>query len=90
MGTIHALKQSQRSALNTERSYLFVDKAPVIDELRTMIGDEHHAWKDVAEKSGVSYGTLYNWFMSRTLRPQAPTINAVARVFGKKLGLVNL
>lgn len=82
--------KSDRGALQTSRSYLFIDKHPVIDEIRALMKDGGYSHRELAEKSGVSVSTLRNWDLGNTIRPQAPTLNAVARVFGKRLGLVDL
>jgi transcriptional regulator with XRE-family HTH domain len=74
-------------ALKLSQSYNFVDKKEAIDELRTLI--DTMPFKDVAEKSGVSRNTLDRWFLGKTMRPQLPTLNAVGRVFGKRLGWVD-
>lgn len=74
-------------ALKLSQSYNFIDKKEAIDELRTLI--DTMSFKDVAEKSGVSRNTLDRWFLGRTMRPQLPTLNAVGRVFGKRLGWVD-
>jgi hypothetical protein len=72
----------------TYKSYNFVDKDPIIDEIRTVYQDSgaNYAW--VHEHSGVSTNTLNNWFSGVTKRPQAATINAVLRSLGYKLGVV--
>jgi DNA-binding transcriptional regulator YiaG len=84
------VKVADRGALQTTRSYLFIDKHPVIDEIRALMQDARYSRKKLAEESGVCVTTLRNWDLGRTIRPQAPTLNAVARVFGKRLGLVDL
>ena len=66
----------------TYKSYLFRDKDPVIDQLRTLVEDSGLHWNEVAERSGVSPRTLYNWFQGDTLRPKFCTANAVARALG--------
>jgi transcriptional regulator with XRE-family HTH domain len=72
----------------TYKSYSFVDKDPMIDELRTIVQQHGTSYKDIHEHSGVSTGTLSAWFTGPTRKPQAATINAVARSMGWKLGLV--
>lgn len=74
-------------ALKLSQSYNFVDKREAIDELRTLV--DRMSFKEVAEKSGVSRNTLDRWFLGKTMRPQLPTLNAVGRVFGKRLGWVD-
>jgi transcriptional regulator with XRE-family HTH domain len=70
------------------KSYNFIDKDPIIDELRTVVQDSGHSYKQIHEDSGVSTQTLSNWFSGDTRRPQAASLNAVARALGYKLGFV--
>jgi DNA-binding XRE family transcriptional regulator len=77
-------------ALRLDRSYNFVEKRPVLLDLRDLVEGSGSTYRQIAERSGVSKNTLVNWFNGKTTRPQAPTLNAVAGVFGKRLGLVNL
>jgi hypothetical protein len=72
----------------TYKSYSFVDKDPIIDEVRTMIKDSGANYSWVEEHSGVTRWTLNAWFNGNTKKPQAATINAVARSLGYKLGFV--
>jgi hypothetical protein len=74
----------------TYKSYSFVDKDPIIDEIRTVFQSSgvNYAW--VHENSGVAVGTLHAWFDGPTKKPQAATINAVLRSMGFKLGIVPL
>ena len=74
----------------TYKSYSFVDKDPIIDEIRTVFQDSGVNYQWVHENSGVSTATLYNWFDGKTKKPQAATINAVLRSMGFKLGIVPL
>ena len=69
-------------------TYNFVDKDPVIDELRTIVSDEKASYADIHATSGVSVNTLYNWFNGGTRRPQHATIMAVARALGYDYKLV--
>jgi hypothetical protein len=71
----------------TYKSYSFVDKDPIIDEIRTVYQDSGANYKWVSEHSGVASATLSNWFNGQTKRPQAATINAVLRSLGFKLGV---
>lgn len=71
------------------KSYMFRDKDPVIDELRTYVQDT---------KGGLSYGTLNiiqkdggptascmaSWFFGETKRPQSATVEAAGRALGYK------
>jgi hypothetical protein len=76
---------SKRSALALNRSYNFVDKAEIIDTLRTRLDDAGFTVASAANKSGVCQMTLRNWFDGKTKRPQLPTLNAVGRLVGMKL-----
>jgi hypothetical protein len=84
------LKLVQTRTINISNSYNFIDKAPIIDEIRTLIQDRGVTESYVCYKSGVGKTTIKNWFNGHTKRPQAPTLNMVLRVFGKKLGVVDL
>lgn len=70
------------------KSYNFTEKDPIIDELRTVVQGSGHTYKQISEDSGVSTQTLSAWFMGETRRPQAASLNAVARALGYKLGFV--
>lgn len=72
----------------TYKSYNFVDKDPIIDEIRTIYqaSGVNYAW--IHEHSNVSVTTLARWFTGDTKRPQAATVNAVARSLGYKLAFV--
>lgn len=69
------------------KSYLFKDKDPVIDVLRTVIKDKSATFKQIALNSGVSAGTLSKWFYGETRRPQFASTNAVARALGYEFAL---
>lgn len=72
----------------TYKSYNFIDRDPIIDEIRTVYQDSGANYKWVSEHSGVATATLSNWFNGQTRRPQAATINAVLRTLGFKLGVM--
>jgi hypothetical protein len=74
----------------TYKSYSFVDKDPIIDEVRTVVQAAHVTKQWIEDESGVTAQTLHAWFDGKTRRPQAATINAVLRALGKKLGVVDL
>jgi hypothetical protein len=74
----------------TYKSYNFVDKDPMIDEIRTIVERSGATYKWVHENSNVAVGTLVKWFDGSTRRPQAATMNAVLRSLGFKLGVVEL
>ena len=62
------------------RTYVFRDKDPVIDVLRT--AKEEATISSIAESSGVSPSTLHGWFGGKTRKPQFATVVAVARAIG--------
>lgn len=73
--------------IHVYRTYRFVDKDPVIDRCRTVLQDEDlfNRLSVVSELSGVSYGTLANWFHGNTRKPQFATLAAVATSIGYQL-----
>lgn len=77
-------KHRSTKPLSLYRSYNFVDKDPVIDRMRTIVADEGLSYKDIHIISGVSAGTLSNWFEGETRRPQYATIAAVTYSLGYK------
>jgi hypothetical protein len=72
----------------TYKSYNFVDKDPMIDEIRTIVDRSGASYKWINEESSVSTQTITKWFDGSTRRPQAATMNAVLRSLGYKLGVV--
>lgn len=87
MATVVKFK-AKGGALKLDQSYNFVEKAAIIDRLRTEIEDGNVTLTYVANKSGVCESTLRNWFNGQTMRPQFPTLNAVGKLFGLKLDWV--
>jgi hypothetical protein len=73
----------------TYKSYNFVDKDPMIDEIRTIVEQSGASYKWINAESSVSTQTIAKWFDGSTRRPQAATMNAVLRALGKKLGIVD-
>jgi transcriptional regulator with XRE-family HTH domain len=71
--------------LRLYRSYVFIDKDPVIDVIRTAMQDAKVKPAKVARDSGVSPTTLGNWFHGPTRRPQFSTVAAVANALGKPI-----
>jgi len=74
----------------TYKSYNFLDKDPIIDEVRSVFQAAGVTKQWIEDESGVTSQTLHAWFEGKTRRPQAATVNAVLRAMGKKLGVVNL
>lgn len=71
----------------TYKSYNFVDKDPMIDQVRTIISDSHMTYKAISEASGVGAYTIRKWLDGDTKKPQAATFNAVLRACGYKLSI---
>jgi hypothetical protein len=69
------------------KSYSFIDKDPIIDQIRTIYQDSGANYMWIKEHSGVSPNTLVNWFGGKTRRPQAATVNAVLRCLGYQLSI---
>ena len=69
------------------KSYVFRNKDPIIDKIRTVVQNSGESYKSIQEDSGVSSATLYNWFNGATKRPQFATVNAVAMALGHELKL---
>ena len=77
-----------RGPLALNKSYNFVDKAEIIDRLRTAMDDSGLTISVAANKSGVCRATMKRWFEGKTMRPQVPTLNAVGKLVGLRLSWV--
>lgn len=75
--------------LKIYRSYNFIDKDPIIDVVRTIVEDSGDSYEKVHAASGVSVGTLGNWFNGKTKRPQYATIMAVVYAMGGSVQIVD-
>ena len=71
-------------------SYNFIDKDPIIDEVRTAIDKANVTDSYVCNKSGVCKTTLRSWFAGHTKRPQAATVRAVLRSIGYDIKVVRI
>lgn len=69
------------------RTYRFQGKDPIIYKIRNVVEGSGDTFTSIAESSGVSANTLYNWFSGGTRRPQFASLNAVARACGHELSL---
>lgn len=76
-------KQSKKGALRLYKSYMFRDRDPIIDALRTAWADSGDSYAKVSERSSVTAGTMRNWFKGTTKRPQFATVAAFAIACGK-------
>jgi predicted transcriptional regulator len=71
----------------TYKSYSFIDKDPMIDQVRTVVQESLMTYKAISDASGVSAVTIRNWLDGATKKPQAATVNAVLRTCGHKLAI---
>jgi hypothetical protein len=76
-------------ALKLYRSYVFRNKDPAIDELRTVIQDHygkctHKEWVVIEADGGPTVSTMTNWFKGDTRKPQNASLEAAGRSFGYK------
>ena len=78
------MAKKARGALRLYKTYVFKDKDPVIDRIRTIVQSEKLSYRDVFLLSGVSQTTIHNWFEGETKRPQYATIAAVTSSMGYK------
>lgn len=81
------MSRKPRGYISPYRTYVFTDKDPVIDKMRTLVEDSGESYVDIRAASGVSTTTLYNWFHGKTRRPQFATVNAVALSLGHEFRL---
>jgi transcriptional regulator with XRE-family HTH domain len=68
----------------TLRTYRFLDKDPVVDELRTLVGDRglDKQLGHLAELAGVARSTVHNLFNGETKKPQNRTVMGIATSIG--------
>jgi hypothetical protein len=74
--------------MNTYKSYLFRNKDPIIDKVRTLIADQGVSHTYIEVHSGVTKRTLHNWFHGETRRPCHATVAAVISVLGYEFGFL--
>jgi len=70
------------------KSYRFIDKDPIIDQMRTMLADSGMTYGQVAAASGVSRSCLAGWFDGDTKRPHHASARAAIAVMGYQLTIV--
>jgi hypothetical protein len=69
-------------------AYVFKQKDPAIDELRTIVEDyfgHRVTGKDLSQihgAGGPSTAAMRGWFFGATKRPQSPTLEAAGRAIG--------
>ena len=78
------------NGLRPYKAYLFRDKDPVIDELRTIVEDHfgrrvnRTSLKGIKLNGGPTVGCMAAWFFGATRRPQSATLEAAGRAIGYK------
>ena len=75
--------------LNLNRSYNFIEKHGIIDEIRTAIQDSGEPIEFIAHSAGVTPQTIHAWLSGRTRKPYATSVEAVARALGKHVTLAD-
>jgi hypothetical protein len=77
------------SSLRLYKSYMFRDKDPAIDELRTVIQRannqnrlDHKALAQITEEGGPTVSCMRAWFFGVTKRPTNATLEAAGRAIG--------
>lgn len=83
-------KSNGHSRAPIYKSYVFRDKDPVIDELRTLV-EQHYGERvsgkqlgEITAEGGPSTSCMRSWFFGTTKRPQNPTVEAAGRALGYK------
>jgi hypothetical protein len=83
--------KAPRGPMRLYKSYMFTNKDPVIDEMRTLMQAQYgngkidtKAMQDVEDEGGPVANTMYNWFYGKTKRPQNASIEAAGRAIGMK------
>jgi hypothetical protein len=82
-------KGKKTGRLRLYKSYVFRNKDPVIDELRTIVNDTYgrvgyKAYKQIEIDGGPSVSCMNEWFEGDTKRPQSASIEAAGRAMGMK------
>jgi hypothetical protein len=79
------------------KSYVFRNKDPAIDSLRTIIQDETgdkqlktSTLKQIEEDGGPTVGCMQGWFRGKTKRPQSASLEAAGRAVGYKRGWIRM
>jgi|SRR6187401_1626707 len=74
--------KAPRGVMHLYRSYVFKDKDPAIDKIRTIVQDEGVSEAQLHILSNVSVTTFASWFRGNTKRPQHATLAAAASALG--------
>jgi transcriptional regulator with XRE-family HTH domain len=71
-----------RNVLKTYKSYLFIEKDPIIDAFRTARSDSGMSYAEVEAESGVKQNTLRNWEHGDVKSPFFKTMSAALIAVG--------
>lgn len=72
----------KRGALRVYNSYMFRDKDPIIDAVRTVRQFKKIGYAAIEESGGPTATTVRNWEKGKTKRPQFSTVWAAIRAMG--------
>ena len=81
-------KTNGRGIMPMYQSYMFKDKDPVIDELRTLAEDAYGkrisnaSMTDIHANGGPSTTCMRAWWFGKTRRPTSATVEAAGRAMG--------
>jgi hypothetical protein len=79
-----------RTIFGKNPHYQFRDQDPVIDEMRYLLRASKLKLSKVAENTGLSVSTLYNWFVTkRTISPRHDSVKIFFGSFGVRYGQLN-
>ena len=60
---------AKTAKLHGYKTYNFVDKDPIIGQLRDIIDGEKLDYNEIADKAGVRVTTIFAWLMSSRMSP---------------------
>lgn len=80
-----------KTKISPYKTYRFIDKDPVIDEVRTAVEDSGLSYVEIGAKVGRKHiaSTLHGWFQGGVRRPQHASVQAVLIACGKRLIVVD-
>ena len=82
------MKKRKSNGSKLYKSYVFRDKDPAMDVLRTLVEDSfgHRVsnadLEQIEADGGPSTGCMQGWFFGKTKRPQNATLEAAGRAIG--------
>jgi hypothetical protein len=78
-----------QGSMRLYKSYVFRDKDPAIDAIRTVMQDHFGKrnldggdYAEIEEQGGPTRGCVKSWFEGKTRRPQNATLEAAGRALG--------